>query len=101
MAGVITKKFVLITLIVLVLILLGLCVGITIFHDYHPTPRQAIERQKIVEDTMKNGLPTSFVFVEDRGNGYRLYKDEFGYYLVWHDTTYAASMHITFLGKVR
>jgi hypothetical protein len=80
---------------------LGLAVGLQIHHDYHPSAQEVA--QKVVEnhDAVKSGLPTSFVFVEDRGNGYCLFKDEFGYYLVWKDDLFAQSVHITWLGKVR
>ena len=43
-------------------------------------------------------LPSSFVFVEAKGNYYYIYKDENGYYLVHQDTVFAASVHITWLG---
>jgi hypothetical protein len=95
------RKIVLWVILTLGTLALIVLISFTIFRDYHPTPKQAIERAVAHEDSMEAGLPTSFVFIEDRGNGYRLYKDEFGYYLVWHDTTYAASTHITFLGKAR
>ena len=95
------RKIVLWVILTLGTLALIVLISFTIFRDYHPTPKQTAERVTHYENAMKSGLPTNFIFVEERGNGYRLYKDEFGYYLVWHDTTYAASTHITFLGKVR
>jgi hypothetical protein len=55
-----------------------------------PTPK--------VPGLQAQNLPSSFVFVEAKGNYYYIYKDENGYYLIHQDSTFAQSVHITWLG---
>jgi hypothetical protein len=75
--------------------------GITIYSDYHPTPQKQAEARVERLNDMSDNLPKTFIFVEDRGHGYSLYRDDFGFYLVYRDEYYAKSMHIVFLGKAR
>jgi hypothetical protein len=61
----------------------------------------ALKNEMEVKSPTYVSLPSTFVYVRDRGNGYSIYKDDLGLYLVWKDDLFAQSVHIVYLGKER